>query len=41
MIQTFIDQNKTELLLIKLFDRFHNIQTISIKPYEKKDKKSY
>ncbi|KJV86541.1 HD domain protein [Orientia tsutsugamushi str. UT76] len=36
MIQTFYRQNKTELLLIKLFDRFHNIQTISIKPYEKK-----
>ncbi|SPM45462.1 (p)pGpp hydrolase [Orientia tsutsugamushi] len=40
MIQTFYRQNKTELLLIKLFDRFHNIQTVSIKPYEK-DKKSY
>ncbi|CAM80140.1 HD domain-containing protein [Orientia tsutsugamushi] len=38
MIQTFYSQNKTELLLIKLFDRFHNIQTISIKPYEKRQK---
>ncbi|KJV51365.1 HD domain protein [Orientia tsutsugamushi str. Gilliam] len=36
MIQTFYRQNKTELLLIKLFDRFHNIQTVSIKPYEKR-----
>ncbi|KJV52844.1 HD domain protein [Orientia tsutsugamushi str. Gilliam] len=36
MIQTFYRQNKTELLLIKLFDRFHNIQTIHIKPYEKR-----
>ncbi|KJV94998.1 HD domain protein [Orientia tsutsugamushi str. UT76] len=36
MIQTFYSQNKTELLLIKLFDRFHNIQTVSIKPYEKR-----
>ncbi|KJV52732.1 HD domain protein [Orientia tsutsugamushi str. Gilliam] len=38
MIQTFYRQNKTELLLIKLFDRFHNIQTIHIKPYEKRQK---
>ncbi|KJV51743.1 HD domain-containing protein [Orientia tsutsugamushi] len=38
MIQTFYRQNKTELLLIKLFDRFHNIQTVSIKPYEKRRK---
>ncbi|KJV53137.1 spoT-like ppGpp hydrolase domain protein [Orientia tsutsugamushi str. Kato PP] len=36
MIQTFYRQNKTELLLIKLFERFHNIQTVSIKPYEKR-----
>ncbi|WP_371253182.1 HD domain-containing protein [Orientia tsutsugamushi] len=36
LIQTFYRQNKTELLLIKLFDRFHNIQTVSIKPYEKR-----
>ncbi|CAM79886.1 HD domain-containing protein [Orientia tsutsugamushi] len=38
MIQTFYRQNKIELLLIKLFDRFHNIQTIHIKPYEKRQK---
>ncbi|SPR09489.1 (p)pGpp hydrolase [Orientia tsutsugamushi] len=38
MIQTFYRQNKTELLLIKLFERFHNIQTVSIKPYEKRQK---
>ncbi|CAM80028.1 HD domain-containing protein [Orientia tsutsugamushi] len=38
MIQTFYRQNKIELLLIKLFDRFHNIQTVSIKPYEKRQK---
>ncbi|KJV51913.1 HD domain-containing protein [Orientia tsutsugamushi] len=36
MIQTLYNRNKTELLLIKLFDRFHNIQTVSIKPYEKR-----
>ncbi|KJV77025.1 spoT-like ppGpp hydrolase domain protein [Orientia tsutsugamushi str. TA716] len=29
-------QNKTELLLIKLFDRFHNIITIFIKPLQKR-----
>ncbi|WP_342638241.1 HD domain-containing protein [Orientia tsutsugamushi] len=38
MIQTLYNRNKTELLLIKLFDRFHNIQTVSIKPYEKRQK---
>ncbi|KJV56420.1 HD domain-containing protein [Orientia tsutsugamushi] len=38
MIQILRSQNKTELLLIKLFDRFHNIQTIHIKPYGKRQK---
>ncbi|WP_371219763.1 HD domain-containing protein [Orientia tsutsugamushi] len=36
MIQILRSQNKTELLLIKLFDRFHNITTIFIKPPHKR-----
>ncbi|QES96138.1 hypothetical protein F0363_05115 [Orientia tsutsugamushi] len=36
MIQILRSQNKTELLLIKLFDRFHNITTICIKPPQKR-----
>ncbi|CAM79541.1 HD domain-containing protein [Orientia tsutsugamushi] len=35
MIQILRSKNKTELLLIKLFDRFHNITTIFIKPPQK------
>ncbi|KJV53032.1 hypothetical protein OTSGILL_1072 [Orientia tsutsugamushi str. Gilliam] len=40
MIQTLVNQDKVELLLIKLLDRLDNIKTIFIKP-AKRDKKSY
>ncbi|KJV50691.1 HD domain protein, partial [Orientia tsutsugamushi str. Gilliam] len=36
MIQTLVNQDKVELLLIKLLDRLDNIKTIFIKPGQKK-----
>ncbi|KJV51248.1 spoT-like ppGpp hydrolase domain protein [Orientia tsutsugamushi str. Kato PP] len=32
MIQTLVNQDKVELLLIKLLDRLDNIKTVFIKP---------
>ncbi|KJW03960.1 HD domain protein [Orientia tsutsugamushi str. Sido] len=36
MIQTLVNQDKVELLLIKLFDRLDNIKTIFIKPIKRR-----
>ncbi|KJV82096.1 hydrolase [Orientia tsutsugamushi] len=36
MIQTLVNQDKVELLLIKLFDRLDNIKTIFIKPAKRR-----
>ncbi|KJW05746.1 HD domain protein [Orientia tsutsugamushi str. Sido] len=37
MIQTLVNQDKVELLLIKLFDRLDNIKTIFIKPAKRRE----
>ncbi|SPR13449.1 hydrolase [Orientia tsutsugamushi] len=36
MIQTLVNQDKVELLLIKLLDRLDNIKTIFIKPAKRR-----
>ncbi|SPM46355.1 hydrolase [Orientia tsutsugamushi] len=36
MIQTLVNQDKVELLLIKLLDRLDNIKTIFIKPVKRR-----